>query len=217
MYEDINNNEEYIVKSLPFLEADLVKEILDCSIVESFPKQTVLIREGQYVKHLPVVFDGIIKVYSQFDGKELLLYYIKSKQSCIVSFAAATYNQPSDIYAITESESKILLLPSSKIVLWTNKYPRFNKLFLGLYHQRYLDLLETVNQLVFKTLDQRLMSYLNNLSKETGSALLNIRHHEIARDLGSAREVVTRVIKKLEKEQKVIQSSNGIELLQAGD
>ena len=145
------------------------------------------------------------------------MYYIKAKQSCIVSFAAATYNQPSDIYAITESESKILLLPSSKIVSWTNKYPRFNKLFLGLYHQRYLDLLETVNQLVFKNLDQRVLSYLSKLSKENGPAHINIRHHEIARDLGTAREVVTRVIKKLEKEKKVIQSSNGIELLQAGD
>ena len=206
-------DKDYIIKTLAFLEKELVDEILMFSLVEKFPKGSILIREGQFIKHLPVILNGKVKVYSQFDGKELLLYNIKSKQSCIVSFAAASYNSPSEIYAVTDIESYILLLPTDKVKLWTGKYPRFNKLFLDLYHLRYLDLLETINQLVFKSLDQRLYVYLKNLTIELESETLNLRHHEIARDLGTAREVVTRTLKKLEKEQKLIQTKNGIKLI----
>lgn len=205
--------DEAVKKSLAFLEHELVESILTESISDTFPKNTVLIREGQYLKHLPVIIDGVVKVYSQFDGKELLLYYIKPKQSCIVSFTAAIYNKPSEIYAVTDAESKIALLPTNKVEEWTSKFPRFNQLFFDLYHQRYLDLLNTINQLVFTTLDQRIMKYLDEKSKLTNTNLISVPHRIIASDLGTAREVVSRVIKKLEKDQKVIQTSEGIKIL----
>lgn len=155
----------------------------------------------------------MVKVYSQYDDKELLLYYIKPKQSCIISFAAATYNQPSKIFAITEEESKILLLPTNKVGEWTSRFPRFSQLFFDLYNQRYLDLLDTINQLVFQALDQRILSYLIEKSKLLDSDIIKITHRLIANDLGTAREVVSRVVKKLEKEQKIIQTADGIKIL----
>jgi CRP/FNR family transcriptional regulator len=155
----------------------------------------------------------MVKVYSQYDDKELLLYYIKPKQSCIISFAAATYNQPSKIFAITEEDSKILLLPTNKIGEWIFRFPRFSQLFFDLYNQRYLDLLDTINQLVFQALDQRILSYLIEKSELLDSDIIKITHRLIANDLGTAREVVTRVVKKLEKEQKIIQTADGIKIL----
>ena len=199
--------------SLISLEKELVESILEVSILETFQKNTIVIREGQYLKYLPVIIEGMVNVYSQFDGKELLLYYIKPRQSCIISFTAAIYNQPSKIFARTEEETKILLLPTKKVAEWTAKYPRFNQLFFDLYNQRYLDLLETINQLVFKTLDQRILSYLIERSKLMDTDIVEIRHRQIANDLGTAREVVSRVIKKLEKEEKVEQTSSGIKIL----
>lgn len=210
-------NENKIKEILSFLERDLVDQILKYSEVELFKKGTVLIREGQYLKHLPVILEGAVKVYSQHEDKELLLYYIIPKQSCISSFSAATYNFPSRISAITEMDSEVLLLPVGKVSEWTKVYPRFNQLFFDLYHQRYLDLLETINQLVFNRLDERLFLYLKELSIQLKTDMLNIRHHEIAKDLGTAREVITRTIKKLEKEHKIRQTSNGIKILTGGD
>lgn len=210
-------NDQSVINSLVFLEQELIDSILKESVLDTFPKGTTLIREGQYLKHLPVIIEGIVNVYSQFDGKELLLYYIKPKQSCIISFTAAIYNQPSQIFAVTEEVSKIVLLPTNKVEEWTSKFPRFNKLFFDLYHLRYLDLLDTINQLVFKTLDQRILSYLVEKSELMDTDLIEIRHRQIANDLGTAREVVSRVIKKLEKEQKVKQTSGGIKILARGD
>lgn len=210
-------NDEHVKETLSFLEKDLIDQILKYSELSSFPKDVVLIREGQYLKHLPVILDGIVKVYSQHDDKEMLLYYIKPQQSCIISFAAATHNKPSMISAVTETESKILLLPTTKISKWTSSFPRFNQLFFDLYHQRYLDLLETINQLVFNTLDHRIYVYLKELSRNTSTEFLDIRHHKIAKDLGTAREVVSRVLKKLERENKIMQVSKGIKVFTHGD
>lgn len=206
-------NDQSVATSLASLENELVSSILEESDLKIFQKDTVLIREGQYLKHLPVIIDGMVKVYSQYDDKELLLYYIKPKQSCIISFAAATYNQPSKIFAITEEDSKILLLPTNKIGEWISRFPRFSQLFFDLYNQRYLDLLDTINQLVFQALDQRILSYLIEKSELLDSDIIKITHRLIANDLGTAREVVTRVVKKLEKEQKIIQTADGIKIL----
>ena len=198
---------------LSFLEQGLIHEILEFGVLKRFPKDSIIIREGQYLKQLPVILKGIVKVYSQYDGKELLLYYIMPKQSCIMSFAAATYNDPSAIFAVTGAECDLLLLPKERINEWSEKYPRFNRLFFELYQKRYLDLLETINQLVFKNLDERILAYLKNKQKLSEGRIIKLRHLQIATDLGTAREVVTRILKKLEKENKIRQTHNGIEIL----
>ncbi len=202
-----------VVQTLSFLEQELVDEILQYSILQKFPAGTILIKEGQYIKHLPVVIDGIIKVFSRYDDKELLLYYIQSKQSCIISFEASIHNDPSKIFAETEQSSKILLIPSGRVSDWTNRFPKFRQLFFDLYHNRYLDLLNTINQLVFQSLDHRLYQYLIEKKRILKKDELDLRHHLIARDLGTAREVVTRVLKKLELEGKISVDKKGIKIL----
>lgn len=208
---------EEIYGRLNFLERELVEEILKVSINKVIQSDVEIIRDGQYIKQLPIIISGTVNVFNQVDTRKLLLYHIRPSQSCIMSFSAAIYNTPSMISAITIEPCQILLAPVDQINRWMTRYPRFNRLFFDLYHIRYLELLETINNLIFMNLDQRIIKYLNEKSKISGSKILYLRHHEIARDLGTAREVITRILKKLEIEQKIEQTEKGIKILNSGD
>ncbi len=201
------------IKAFERLPKQLVDEILDFSIRKEIPKNTEILREGQYVKVVPIVISGLIKVSSKFDERELLLYYIKSDESCIMSFTSAINNEPSKIYALTEEDTTALLIPTEKINHWIKEYPEFNLIFLKLYNIRYTDLLDTINQVLFNKMDKRLHDYLTKKVELTNSRILKISHRQIANDLGTAREVISRVMKKLENENKVEQIGNSIKIL----
>src|SRR6056297_2918343 len=109
---------EFDKQFLSFLKPQLRKEVFELSTLKEFPKGTEILREEQYVKVLPIVIDGLVKVYSRFDEKELLLYYIEPAQSCVMTFYAALKNTPSKVYAITEEDSKILLIPVQHLQNW---------------------------------------------------------------------------------------------------
>ena len=117
-------------KILSFLKPDLVEKILQESTIKEFPKGTEILREQQYIKVLPIVVNGLIKVYSRFDEKELLLYYIESAQSCVMSFYAALKNSPSKVFAKTEEDSTVLLLPRSFVTNLVKGIPRLQRTFL---------------------------------------------------------------------------------------
>ncbi len=206
-----------IRESLSFLSKDLITEIEESSSIRDIPAETEILRTGQYVKVIPIVLEGILQVFSRFRDKELLLYYIEPKQSCIMSFAAGLGNDPSGVFAKTEEDSKVLLLPVDKVRDWINKYPEINTLFYQQYHLRYNELLETVSHVVFDKMDKRLFDYLVEKSKVIDQNPVKISHRQIASELGTAREVVSRVVKKLEAEGKVIQHSYGIEIIGIGD
>lgn len=203
---------EKITKSLSFLGKNLLNEIAEFSEIKEIPANTAIIKEGQYLNFVPVVIEGIIKVFSIFEDKELLLYYIQNGESCIMSFNACLMNLPSKVLAQTETESKILLLPRTKLNDWLSKYPSLNKLIYQQYNTRYTDLLETINQVLFLKIDQRILDYLIKRARLTNSNIIQVTHKQIAHDIGSAREVVSRSIKKLEHQNIVKQQQKGIEV-----
>jgi len=198
---------------LHYLPAEFIIELEQHGIVKYFTADTEILREGQYVKLIPLVLEGVVKVFTRHEDKELLLYYIESGESCIMSFNAGIKNSPSKVFAVAEENTKILLLPSDKITQWVKDFPSLNELFYSLYDQRYASLLDTINHLLYNRLDQRLYNYLLEMSKQKDSKLLSIRHRQIAAELGTVREVISRVMKKLEHEGKVRQLPNGIEIL----
>lgn len=200
-------------KALSFLGQDLVSEILSVSKIMDFPKETEILREGQYVKVIPIVIEGLIKVFSSFDEKELLLYYIKPNESCIMSFAASINNEPSKVYAVTEEYTRALLLPVDKVPYWVKQFPSINDLFYQQYNLRYSELLDTINHVLFNKLDKRLYDYLQKKVRLTKQNPIKISHRQIAGELGTAREVVSRVMKKLENEGKVKQYTKSIEII----
>ncbi|MGB0403665.1 MAG: Crp/Fnr family transcriptional regulator [Salibacteraceae bacterium] len=198
---------------LPFLSEGLTDEVVNSSTIQTFPPGLEILREGQYVKVVPLVIEGLIKVYTRHNDKELLLYYIQPKESCIMSFSASLKNEKSRVFAVTEEETRALLIPVDKIPNWIKEYPELNNLFYQQYNTRYTDLLDTIHHVLFDKMDVRLFDYLTNRVKLTDQNPLKISHRVIASELGTAREVISRTIKKLELEGKVIQHSNQIEVI----
>lgn len=192
---------------------ELAAEIEDAALVKEFAPNTELIRPGQYVKVVPFILSGAVKVFSCTDEKELLLYYIQPAESCIMSFSACLSGEKSKIHAVTEKQSTLLLLPSEKIAQWVAHYPVMNKLFYRQYEVRYADLINTINHLLFDRLDKRLLDYLSEKVAITGQNPVKLSHREIASELGTAREVVSRLVKKMEKQQLLHQYPDGIQVL----
>jgi CRP/FNR family transcriptional regulator len=202
-----------VKKYLTFIGLDLQQAFAQDGIVMDFESGTEILQEGQSVKMIPLVLEGLIKVFTRNEDKELLLYYIEPKESCVMSFLAGIKNKPSKIFAVTEKATKVILLPSHKVEAWTHQYPALNTLFYDLYNTRYSELIDTLNQLIFQKLDGRLYEYLKEKGRVKSTTLLDLRHREIAQELGTSREVITRVLKKLEKEGKIRQRDTGIELI----
>lgn len=206
-------DEVSLTKIFPELNPTLISEIVENSSVKEIPQGTEILREGQYVAVMPIVIDGVIKVYKKYEERDLLLYYIKPHESCIMSFAAGLKNEPSNVYAETEEDTTALLIPIDKIRGWINEYPELNALFFQQYNVRYGELLETIQDVMFNKMDKRLYDYLKEKSELLKSNPLKMSHRQIAGDLGTAREVVSRVMKKLENEGKVEQQTKGIKIL----
>lgn len=207
------SDQEEIAKAFAYLNLELIKEIQVVSIIKEFPADTEILREGQYIKVIPIVLRGLIKVFTRYEEKELLLYYIKAHESCIMSFSASLKNLPSKIFAITEEDTRALLIPANKIPEWINQFPDINTLFYQQYNIRYSDLLDTIHHLLYDKMDKRLLDYLNEKVQLTNKNPLKISHRQIAGELGTAREVVSRLMKKLEAEGLVKQQANAIEIL----
>ena len=196
-----------------FLGKELLDEILSVSEIVKFESGTVLVQEGQFVKVIPIVIKGLVKVFTRHEDKELLLYYIKPDESCIMSFSSAIHNSKSKIFAVTESNSDILLVPSSKITQWVKDYPSINILFYNQYDLRYAEMIDTIKHLIYDKLDKRVLDYLIEKKQLLQINPIKISHKEIANDLGTAREVVSRIVKKLENDKVLIQHHDSIEIL----
>jgi len=204
---------EFDRKKLSFLSSKLIDEIIEKSTVMEFPKGTEILKEEQYIKVLPIVLNGLVKVYSRFEEKELLLYYIEPSQSCVMTFHAALKHTPSKVYAITEEDSQILLIPVEQLPKWLRDYPEFNELFYYQYNLRYTELLDTIKHLLIDKMDKRLFDHLKKKSLLTNNSPVNMSHSQIANELGTAREVISRILKKLEIEGKVEQNKDGIKII----
>ncbi len=195
------------------LHPDLRAEIEEHAILKEIPQGTEILREGQYIKVIPIVVEGLLKVFTRHEDKELLLYYIKPQESCIMSFSAGMKNEPSQIFAVAEEDTTALLLPVERIIQWTRLFPDINQLFFQQYNLRYTELLTTIHHLLFDRMDKRILDFLANKSQLTGRNPIKISHRQIAAELGTAREVVSRLMKKLENEGKIKQEANMIEIL----
>jgi CRP/FNR family transcriptional regulator, anaerobic regulatory protein len=204
---------EFEKKILSFLKPELVRKILKESSIQEFSKGTEILREQQYVKVLPIVVKGLVKVYSRFDEKELLLYYIEPAQSCIMTFYAALRNTPSKVFATTEEDSRILLIPVHQLPIWLKEYPEFNDLFYNQFNLRYSELLETIRHLLLDKMDKRLYDHLRKKSELIGSDSIKMTHSQIADELGTVREVITRILKKLEIDGKIVLNSGMIKII----
>ncbi len=142
-----------------YLGNELIAQMADhCKLVE-VEAGAELVRDGQYLKVVPLVLLGLVKVYRRLEDKDLLLYYIQPEQSCIMSFSSCIHHEKSKIMAIAEEKSTLLLMPSDAVVRWIKEFPELNVMFYGQYDLRYNELVETINHLLYHRLDQRLVDF----------------------------------------------------------
>lgn len=197
--------------SKPLLDR-LIKE----GTLKTFVPDTILINENDYIKSVPIVLSGSVKVLKiDEDGKEVLLYYIKPGESCVMSFLGATCNQASKIKATVEEQAEVLMLPIHKSFELIKDNPAWLEFIFQLYNRRFEELLEVVNSVVFQHVDDRLWNLLQKKVKMLKTRELVLTHQQLADELGTAREVVSRLLKQLEKNNKVKLSRNKVTVLAA--
>lgn len=182
--------------------------------IHFFPADTIILNIKSYIRSLPIVLSGSIKVIkTDEEGQEILLYYIKPGESCIMSFLAGLHNDTSKIKAIVEEDAEVLMIPIEKAGEWIKEFPEWTDFVFSLYQKRFEELLDVVNSLAFQKLDSRLINLLNQKSALFHSKEILVTHQQLADELGSTREAVSRVLKQLEKSKIVTLSRNNISLM----
>ncbi len=205
--------ENYTMKA-PLFHSLLSQEIQTYGQTRHFPAETVIQEERGYIKFVPIVVNGSIRVLrTEEDGREILLYYITPGESCIMSFLGGIHQETSKIRAIVEEEAEILLIPVEKASAWISQFPEWADFIFKLYHKRFEELLSVVDAIAFKKLDSRLLNLLKQKAELFQTHEIKVTHQQLADELGSTREVVSRVIKQMEKEGLVKLSRNKIHLM----
>jgi CRP/FNR family transcriptional regulator, anaerobic regulatory protein len=197
----------------PQFPKELIADLEKNTAIRQFPEHTEVIRQGQFMNFTPIVLEGTVKVFTFSQEREMLLYYLNAKESCVMSLMSCLATQSSRIFARTETDTTIALIPANLLTDWLKKYPKLTESFFFQFNHRYLDLLETINQLVFESLDVRLYKYLLHVGDLKKSKEFIIKHLEVAHDLGTSREVITRISKKLEQEGKITQVRGKVKIL----
>lgn len=197
-----------------FREEKLRAALQEVAQIREVPAEQTLLDVGQYVKQVPLLLEGCLRVVRESpEGQEILLYYILSGQSCAMSMRAGLLQMPSEIRAIAQEPSRFILLPSRLFADWFALYPSWRAFVLDLYQQRFEDMLTAFDSLAFKRMDERLEEYLGQQFRLRGLAQWSITHQEIARDLGTSREVISRLLKQMERQGKIRLSRNSIEII----
>lgn len=193
---------------------ELRQELVEISSIADFEAGTVILKQGEYIKVIPLVLSGFAKVFKEeaVHGNEVLLYYIKPGESCVMSLTTLIRNGKSQIKAVVEEDAKVLILPAIKAMAIAKKYPQWNEFVYDLFQTKFEELLQVVETLTFSNKDVRLLEYLKKESTLKNSKTLHTTHQHIANDLGSSREVISRLLKKLEYEGHVGLKQGNIEL-----
>jgi len=206
---ELDNLAEF--KSLP-----LVKEKLkDYGFIKNFAEGDIILNENVYINAIPIVTRGNIRVMrSDEDGREILLYYIKAGESCIMSFLGGIHHDTSKVSAVAEEPTEILFIPIDKVNLMIKEFPEWLDYIFRLYHKRFEELLEVVNAVAFTKMDDRLLNFIKKKCQLTNSHSLYITHENLANELGTARVVVSRLLKQMEEKGLVKLGRNKIQLLE---
>ncbi len=194
----------------PGLLQDLEKRATPVSVKAG----EVFLDIGQMVRVMPIILSGSMKV-SRLDehGNELLLYYVNPQESCALTFTCCMQQYPSEVRAVAEEDTEMLTVPVTAMDEWLVRFPTWKSFVMRTVRYRFHELLITIDEIAFQKLDERLVRYLKEKSKTTGSALIHVSHEEIANDLASSRVVISRLLKKLENQHKLLLYRNQIRLL----
>lgn len=193
---------------------ELVNKLYNYSLKKEYKEGETVLVEHTNIRSIPIVIKGSLKIIrTEEDGREILLYYIKTGESCIMSLLGGLHNDTNKVKAEVEENSEILFLPIEKAVLLIKEYPEWLEYIFKLYHKRFEELLEIINDIAFKKIDERILELLIKKNELTKSNIIYVTHEQIANELGTARVVVSRLLKQLEENGKLQLGRNKITIL----
>ncbi|WP_375237956.1 Crp/Fnr family transcriptional regulator [Aurantibacter sp.] len=206
---------EQLVSHYSYLfETDLLKEISYVSQYKTIPEGEVLMDFGQTISYMPLVLEGALKISREDKkGDELVLYFIEQGDTCAMTLSCCIGNSKSEIKAITETDTTLVLIPVNYMELWLSKYKSWQRFIIQSYNERMNELLEAIDTIAFLKMDQRLFKYLKDKAMVNHNNVIFVTHQDIAQDLHTSRVVVSRLLKVLEIEGKIKLQRNQIKLL----
>lgn len=209
MIEELKFNYGYL------FEDELLDEINTVGVYREVPEGSKLIEIGDYIKSMPLLISGAIKIMREDDkGDELILYFLERGDTCAMTLACCIGDAKSEIRAVAETDAKLVMIPVKKMNEWMGKYKSWQNFILTSYHDRMTELLEAIDTIAFLKMDQRLFKYLRDKAMVNHDDVINVTHQEIAHDMHTSRVVISRLLKTLELEGKIELHRNHIKILQ---
>jgi len=204
----------YLDKFSEFFEPALLAELEQKSMIMEVKSGDILLNVGQTIRAMPLLASGVVKVSRiNDDGQELLLYYVKEGESCAMTFNCCMMAQTSVIKGAAEEDSVLVCVPVTLMEEWMAKFPTWKKYVMSTLLNRFTELIKSIDEVAFKKMDERLLSYLKEKSRVTGSTVLNLTHQQIGDELGTNRVVISRLLKKMENDKKLLIYNKQIKLL----
>lgn len=203
------------IKALfPQFEPELMNEIIANGVIKTIPAGEILMRTGQFIKSTMLILEGNVKVFRENeDGGEFLMYFLQPGEACAISIICAAKTEASRVMAKTTEETTVLMIPLQLLDRWMLDYKSWYHFVLSTYRNRFDELLVLIDQVAFRNMDERLLSYLERHAKVHNSSIVSLSHQQIADELNSSREVVSRLLKKMEQRHMVILHRNAVELI----
>ncbi len=196
------------------LESPLIEEIVQLGRSKKVRAQQIIISPGSQSQDMPFVIQGLLKVMREDQhGNEILLYYLEGGETCAMSITCCLEAKPNQFKVTAEEDSLLWMVPMAHLDGWIQKYRSFRRFVFRSYQARFDELLETVDSIAFLKMDERLYKFLLDKKQATGSYTINMTHQQIARELNSSRVVISRLLKQLERQGKIEQHRNRVEIL----
>ena len=198
----------------PIFESKLIDEINEVGIEMSFAEGDTIIEYGKFIHMIPLIQTGVIKVLRRDEeGRELLLYYLSANSTCSMAYSCCMESRQSEIRAIAEEDVTLLAIPHAKLDEWLCKYPSWKSFIMHSFNERLLEMLKTIENIAFKKLDERLIDYLKEKQRINHSAVIKASHNTIAEEMGTSRVVISRLLKHLENDKKIILYRNELRIM----
>ncbi len=208
MTEDLKDNYGYL------FEDALLQEINQVGVYKEIPEGNTLIEIGDYIKSMPLLISGAVKILREDDqGDELILYFIEKGDTCAMTLSCCMGQKKSEIRAIAETDTTLIMIPVEHMSLWMGKYKSWQNFILQSYHERMSELLEAIDTIAFLKMDERILKYLRDKAMVNHSEEISATHQQIANDLHTSRVVVSRILKALENNHQIKINRNRITLL----
>jgi CRP/FNR family transcriptional regulator len=195
-------------------EPELVREIVQFGDHRRFEEGEIIMDYGKYIRFMPLIVKGTVKVLRKDEqGKELLLYYLSGSESCSMAYSCCMEAKKSEVKAIAEDAVELIAVPQLKLDEWLCRFPSWKQYIMRSFNERFNEMLKSIESIAFHRLDERLLAYLKEKQRIGGSSVIKSSHHQIAEELATSRVVISRLLKQLENDGLILLYRNELKII----